>query len=74
MKTENIPLLLKQLRSVLRDGDIKRLVDKTGYSRQTIHKILQGDAITDSTHVLRKAAKELLKQHHSEEKQLINKL
>lgn len=74
MKTENIPLLLKQLRSVLRDGDIGRLVDKTGYSRQTIHKILKGESVTDSTQVVRKAAKELLKEHHSEQEQLINKL
>lgn len=74
MKTENVPLLLKQLRSVLRDGDIGRLVEKTGYSRQTIHKILQGEAITESTAIVRKAAKELLEEHHSEEQQLIHKL
>lgn len=74
MTTENIPLLLKQLRSVLRDGDIGTLVEKTGYSRQTIHKILKGESITPSTHVLRKAAKELLQKHHSEQEQLINKL
>jgi len=74
MATENIPLLLKQLRTVLREGDITRLVEKTGYSRQTIHKILKGESITESTKIVRKAAKELLESHHSEEQQLIHKL
>ncbi len=73
-RTENLPLLLKQLRGILRDGDITILVQRTGLSRQTIHKLLKGEAITDNTQVLRAAAKELMQEHHQQEKNLIAKL
>lgn len=73
-ETENMPYLLKKLRGTLRDGDIGTLSERTGMSRQTIHKLLKGEGITDNTRVLIEAAKKLLEEHHKEEKKLISKI
>ncbi len=73
-KTENIQFLMKRLRKMLRDGDITILCEKTGWSRQYVHRLLNAEAITESHAILRREAKKLLQEHHSEEKQLINKL
>lgn len=71
---QNTPFLMKRLRGVLREGDITILCDRTGFSRQYVHRLLKAEAMTEAHETIRREAKRLLQEHHQEEKQLIDAL
>jgi hypothetical protein len=61
----------KKIRSCLKDNDIAKLVERTEYSKMTIHNALRGYSIDRTTRTIVKEALEIIKENEAEAKKVV---